>query len=235
MQRQVWHWVQCLFTCCCSFLKLFSAYADVPFEIKMSLSLLSLANTPSWNLTVRTDRTQVRAPHTLYCVWLSLAQTSDGHKYSLCSFLMCLAAVAARGRAPGLPPTDSSRRWDRRRDHASWSTPLAVVELVLLPQALVSGGLATLAKDPTFVSQTKEEMADAMHTTVDDMESVAQGILSQRSGPIPPAKKKRAVPLPPPPAAHQTSAPPDPAVRKKRRPVPIIPSSQGLSGSNPQV
>lgn len=111
-------------------------------------------------------------------------------------------------------------------------------EFVTLLQALVSGGLASLAKDPDFVSQTKKEMADAMHTSVDDMESVAQGILSQRSGPIPPAKKKRPVPVPPPPAPHvapRTSTPPDPAVRRKRRPVPIIPSSQGLSGSNSQV
>lgn len=103
----------------------------------------------------------------------------------------------------------------------------------------MSGGLAALAKDPNFVFQTKVEMADAMHTTVDDMESVAQGILSQHSGAIPPVKKKRAVPLPPPPQAFdktpRTSAPPDPAVRKKRRPVPIIPSSQGFSGSNSQV
>lgn len=98
----------------------------------------------------------------------------------------------------------------------------------------MSGGLASLAKDPDFVSQTKKEMAEAMRTTEDDMESVAQGILSQR-GPIPPAKKKRPVPPPAPDAAPQTSAPPDPAVRRKRRPVPIIPSSQGLPGSNSQV
>lgn len=98
----------------------------------------------------------------------------------------------------------------------------------------MSGGLASLAKDPNFVSQTKEEMADAMHTTFEDMESVAQAILSQRSGLNLPAKKKRAIPHPPD-AAPQTSAPPDPAVRRKRRPVPIIPSSQGLTGSNSQV
>lgn len=104
------------------------------------------------------------------------------------------------------------------------------------PPPRVSGGLASLAQDPTFVSQTEEEMADAMHTTLDDMESVARVILSQRSGPIPPAKKKRAVPLPPapppPPRTPQGTAPPDPSVRRKRRPVAIIPSSRGLSGSN---
>uniref|UniRef100_A0A8C2X849 Voltage-dependent L-type calcium channel subunit alpha n=1 Tax=Cyclopterus lumpus TaxID=8103 RepID=A0A8C2X849_CYCLU len=50
-----------------------------------------------------------------------------------------------------------------------------------LHQALVKGGLASLAKDPGFVSVTKEEMADAMHTTVDEMESVAQSILRERA------------------------------------------------------
>uniref|UniRef100_A0A8D0CPI9 Voltage-dependent L-type calcium channel subunit alpha n=1 Tax=Sander lucioperca TaxID=283035 RepID=A0A8D0CPI9_SANLU len=49
-------------------------------------------------------------------------------------------------------------------------------------QALEQGGLASLAKDPGFLSVTKQEMADAMHTTVDEMESVAQDILSKRAG-----------------------------------------------------
>ncbi|XP_056895578.1 dihydropyridine-sensitive L-type skeletal muscle calcium channel subunit alpha-1-like [Takifugu flavidus] len=144
-------------------------------------------DTPSWNLTVRTDRTQF----------------------------------------PYVPD---------HLDSQSQSSSSAADRLV--QEALVSGGLASLAKDPNFVTQTKKEMAEAMRTTEDDMESVAQGILSQRCGPIPPAKKKRPVPVSPPPApdvAPRTSAPPDPAVRRKRRPVPIIPSSQGLPGSNSQV
>uniref|UniRef100_A0A8C9X7B6 Voltage-dependent L-type calcium channel subunit alpha n=1 Tax=Sander lucioperca TaxID=283035 RepID=A0A8C9X7B6_SANLU len=51
-------------------------------------------------------------------------------------------------------------------------------------QALEQGGLASLAKDPGFLSVTKQEMADAMHTTVDEMESVAQDILSKRAGSV---------------------------------------------------
>lgn len=93
-------------------------------------------------------------------------------------------------------------------------------------QALVKGGLASLAKDPSFVSASKREMADAMHTTVDDMESVAQGILSERSGSIASVKKRRPVPSPAPAAAAQEPGQPDPAVRRKRRPIPKIPSSQ---------
>uniref|UniRef100_A0A8C4HGC7 Voltage-dependent L-type calcium channel subunit alpha n=1 Tax=Dicentrarchus labrax TaxID=13489 RepID=A0A8C4HGC7_DICLA len=60
-------------------------------------------------------------------------------------------------------------------------------------QALVKGGLGSLAKDPDFVTVTKKEMADAMRTTVDDMESVAQGILSERSGSIASVKKRRLI------------------------------------------
>lgn len=80
-------------------------------------------------------------------------------------------------------------------------------------------------------------MAAAMHTTVDDMESVAQGILGERSGSLPSVKKRRPIPVPPPaPAvAAQTTAQSDPAVRRKRRPIPIIPSSQELAESNPNV
>lgn len=109
--------------------------------------------------------------------------------------------------------------------------------LSFLFQALVKGGLASLAKDPSFVSATKQEMAAAMHTTVGDMESMSQGILSERSGSLAPMKKRRPVPVPPPApaAAAQLTTQPDPAVRRKRRPVPTIPSSQGLAESNSKV
>lgn len=66
-----------------------------------------------------------------------------------------------------------------------------------------------------------------MHTTVDDMESVAQGILSERASSVPSVKKRRPIPVPPPAAAAaQETGRPDPAVRRKRRPVPLIPSIQ---------
>lgn len=69
-------------------------------------------------------------------------------------------------------------------------------------------------------------MADAMHTTVDEMEGVAQGILSERSSCVTSNKKRRPVPVPPPaPAvAAQETDQPDLAVKRKRRPIPMIPS-----------
>ncbi|TKS77574.1 Dihydropyridine-sensitive L-type skeletal muscle calcium channel subunit alpha-1 [Collichthys lucidus] len=107
----------------------------------------------------------------------------------------------------------------------------------LVHEALVQGGLASMAKDPDFVSVTKKEMADAMHTTVDDMESVAQGILSERSGSVASGKKRRPIPAPPPaPAvAAQETGQPDPAVRRKRRPIPMIPSVQEPDEANSKV
>uniref|UniRef100_A0A8C9X746 Voltage-dependent L-type calcium channel subunit alpha n=1 Tax=Sander lucioperca TaxID=283035 RepID=A0A8C9X746_SANLU len=95
-------------------------------------------------------------------------------------------------------------------------------------QALEQGGLASLAKDPGFLSVTKQEMADAMHTTVDEMESVAQDILSKRAGSVTSVKKRRPIPVPPPATAvaAQATGQPDPAVRRKRRPIPSIPSVQ---------
>uniref|UniRef100_A0A8C9X4Y8 Voltage-dependent L-type calcium channel subunit alpha n=1 Tax=Sander lucioperca TaxID=283035 RepID=A0A8C9X4Y8_SANLU len=73
-------------------------------------------------------------------------------------------------------------------------------------QALEQGGLASLAKDPGFLSVTKQEMADAMHTTVDEMESVAQDILSKRAGSVTSVKKRRPIPVPPPATAVAAQA-----------------------------
>lgn len=67
-----------------------------------------------------------------------------------------------------------------------------------------------------------------MHTTVDEMESVAQGLLSKRAGSVTSVKKRRPIPVPPSAAAvaAQARGQPDPAVRRKRRPIPSIPSVQ---------
>lgn len=94
-------------------------------------------------------------------------------------------------------------------------------------QALVKGGLGPLARDPSFVSVTKKEMADAMHIPISEMEGVARGILNKRSAPTS-VKKRRPIPVLPsvPAATAQETGQPDPAVRRKRRPIPMIPSDQ---------
>lgn len=104
-------------------------------------------------------------------------------------------------------------------------------------QALVKGGLTSLARDAGFVSVTKKEMADAMHIPIAEMEGMAQGILNERSGSIPPVKKRRPIPIPPsgPTVAARETGEPDPAVRRKRRPVPMVPSVQELAEADSKV
>lgn len=65
-----------------------------------------------------------------------------------------------------------------------------------------------------------------MHTTVDEMEGVAQGILKERSGRIASIKKRRPVPVPPraPAVAAQETDQPEVPMRRKKRPIPMIPS-----------
>ncbi|XP_067095644.1 dihydropyridine-sensitive L-type skeletal muscle calcium channel subunit alpha-1-like isoform X1 [Osmerus mordax] len=85
----------------------------------------------------------------------------------------------------------------------------------LIQEALMVGGLDSLAKDPTFVSVAKQEMAEAMHMPVTDMEGVAQGILNGRSGRVTAVKRKRRpIPIPPsvPASTEQESAHADTSV-----------------------
>ncbi|KAM6977782.1 dihydropyridine-sensitive L-type skeletal muscle calcium channel subunit alpha-1-like [Aplochiton taeniatus] len=105
----------------------------------------------------------------------------------------------------------------------------------LIQEALIEGGLDALASDPRFVSLTKQEMAEAIHLPVADMEGLAQGILNGRPGRVTSVKKKRR-PIPVIPSAtasvpHFVPVPmaedqvqKDPAVKRKRRPIPVPPS-----------
>lgn len=45
---------------------------------------------------------------------------------------------------------------------------------------LISEGLAKYAKDPKFVSATKQEIADACEMTIDEMDSAASNLLNGR-------------------------------------------------------
>ncbi|KAF0036298.1 hypothetical protein F2P81_011610 [Scophthalmus maximus] len=102
-------------------------------------------------------------------------------------------------------------------DNQSESSHTAADQLV--QEALVEGGLASQARDGDFVSVTKREMADAIHIPIPEMEGLARGILNERS-----VKKRRPVPEPGRHVAAQETRQPDPAVRRKRRPVPTVPS-----------
>lgn len=47
-------------------------------------------------------------------------------------------------------------------------------------QVLISEGLGKYAKDPKFVSATKQEIADACEMTIDEMDSAASNLLNGR-------------------------------------------------------
>lgn len=49
------------------------------------------------------------------------------------------------------------------------------------PQVLISEGLGLFAQDPRFVALAKQEIADACHLTLDEMDSAASDLLAQRS------------------------------------------------------
>ncbi|XP_056319530.1 calcium channel, voltage-dependent, L type, alpha 1S subunit, b [Danio aesculapii] len=75
----------------------------------------------------------------------------------------------------------------------------------LIQQALRDGGLESLAEDPQFVSVTRKELAEAVNIGMEDMESVAQGIVNGQSGKVT-KRKRRPIPVPPSKAKEATSA-----------------------------
>lgn len=72
-------------------------------------------------------------------------------------------------------------------------------------QALRDGGLESLAEDPQFVSVTRKELAEAVNVGMEDMESMAQGIVNGQSGKVT-KRKRRPIPVPPSKAKEATSA-----------------------------
>ncbi|KAJ8265876.1 hypothetical protein COCON_G00149750 [Conger conger] len=73
----------------------------------------------------------------------------------------------------------------------------------LIQEMLVEGGLGSLAQNPKFVSETKQEMAEALLIDVVDIESAARALLNGRAGRVV-QRKRRPIPTPPGP----TPAPP---------------------------
>ena len=92
-------------------------------------------------------------------------------------------------------------------------------------------------KDPGFVSVTEKEMANALHVPDSEMQGEAQGICNENCGSIPSVRKKRPVPVPPsnPSVVKLETGQPDPAVRRKRRPIPTIPTQKKLDEADSEV
>ncbi|XP_075298802.1 voltage-dependent L-type calcium channel subunit alpha-1S isoform X2 [Opisthocomus hoazin] len=85
----------------------------------------------------------------------------------------------ADGAVTGTAPGSGHPRGDS--GHPSTSSTPAITFLVR--EALISGGLAALARDPSFVAVTRDEMAAGSQLEVDDMEEAAVELLKGRETP----------------------------------------------------
>eukprot|EP00076_Gallus_gallus_P033902 XP_024999440.1 voltage-dependent L-type calcium channel subunit alpha-1S isoform X1 [Gallus gallus] len=73
--------------------------------------------------------------------------------------------------------SSSEHRWHESIDTNTSSTPAITF---LIQEALISGGLAALARDPSFVAVTRDEMAASSQMEMDEVEKAAVELLQGR-------------------------------------------------------
>ncbi|NXE17177.1 CAC1S protein, partial [Lophotis ruficrista] len=73
--------------------------------------------------------------------------------------------------------SSSGYQWSESSDPSTSSTPAITF---LIQEALISGGLASLAHDPSFVAVTREEMAASSRLEMDEVEKAAVELLKGR-------------------------------------------------------
>ncbi|XP_072700645.1 voltage-dependent L-type calcium channel subunit alpha-1S isoform X3 [Ciconia boyciana] len=73
--------------------------------------------------------------------------------------------------------SSSGYQWGESRDPSTSSTPAITF---LIQEALISGGLAALACDPSFVAVTRDEMAASSQLEMDEVEKAAVELLKGR-------------------------------------------------------
>ncbi|NXX99633.1 CAC1S protein, partial [Centropus bengalensis] len=73
--------------------------------------------------------------------------------------------------------SSSAHQWGESSDPCKSSTPAITF---LIQEALISGGLGTLACDPSFVAVTRNEMAASSQLEMDEMEKAAVALLKGR-------------------------------------------------------
>ncbi|KAK4809240.1 hypothetical protein QYF61_012893 [Mycteria americana] len=73
--------------------------------------------------------------------------------------------------------SSSGYQWGESRDPSTSSTPAITF---LIQEALISGGLAALARDPSFVAVTRDEMAASSQLEMDEVEKAAVELLKGR-------------------------------------------------------
>ncbi|NXE29013.1 CAC1S protein, partial [Ardeotis kori] len=76
--------------------------------------------------------------------------------------------------------SSSGYQWSESSDPSTSSTPAITF---LIQEALISGGLASLARDPSFVAVTRDEMAASSRLEMDEVEKAAVELLKGREMP----------------------------------------------------
>ncbi|NXY92598.1 CAC1S protein, partial [Alcedo cyanopectus] len=76
--------------------------------------------------------------------------------------------------------SSSGHQQGESSDHSTSSTPAITF---LIQEALISGGLSSLARDPSFVAVTRDEMAASSQLEMEEVEKAAVELLQGREAP----------------------------------------------------
>ncbi|KAI5766243.1 CACNA1S [Gulo gulo luscus] len=138
---------------------------------------------------------RVLGPHSKSCVEKLKEQlTQTEMPRSQASPVPCQRASAEaplpeerRSQSPGSPPEQASHS-SRTKDSSSQCQTPATAQLI--QEALVRGGLDTLAADANFVMATSQALADACQMAPEDMEVAATELLKRQESPEGPARAR---------------------------------------------
>ncbi|XP_035417257.1 voltage-dependent L-type calcium channel subunit alpha-1S [Cygnus atratus] len=104
---------------------------------------------------------------------------TSGHRPASGQHLLPQELSRGGGAATGAAPSSEHQRGESS-DPSTSSTPAITF---LIQEALISGGLEALARDPSFVAVTRDEMAASSQLEMDEVEKAAVELLKGREAP----------------------------------------------------
>ncbi|XP_013052428.3 voltage-dependent L-type calcium channel subunit alpha-1S isoform X1 [Anser cygnoides] len=104
---------------------------------------------------------------------------TSGHRPASGQHLLPQELSRGGGAATGAAPSSEHQRGESG-DPSTSSTPAITF---LIQEALISGGLEALARDPSFVAVTRDEMAASSQLEMDEVEKAAVELLKGREAP----------------------------------------------------
>nr|XP_047927187.1 voltage-dependent L-type calcium channel subunit alpha-1S isoform X2 [Anser cygnoides] len=104
---------------------------------------------------------------------------TSGHRPAPGQHLLPQELSRGGGAATGAAPSSEHQRGESG-DPSTSSTPAITF---LIQEALISGGLEALARDPSFVAVTRDEMAASSQLEMDEVEKAAVELLKGREAP----------------------------------------------------